>query len=1050
MSWRSFIHKTLRRSSYLLNTLEGCWLPHIQAAQFIFHYGTSFEIFVLNSTNTLELYYSQPLFCKVPFICSGPSINELDTFFALRDADILQLIYKESEGIFVKVRRINLPKLCRNPTFAIYKDKNLIVSATHGGICTINIEINQISTEKPTNCVLHTFPIASSYLLRIESGPAFSIYNLPDGSLVESNSIESVQYAFPYCDSYISFNNDLFTIHQIHDKNNSQNEELILRLPDINQSISPHNRVIDYATITTTSTCILTENGHLFQIYQDEFEYFATFEHSYRIFALTSSLLLISRHGLNHILYDVIEKVIIQEIQAISAVTNFTFHDNRFITLTDNSFIATQQGIKIQELSCFETDEQIYGLFSFNQLGKTFFSISYENRTDVLELNGDSLTQVIENPAIRTDVRTIGIASLFPNLLIQFFDNGFTFLSKNHRKDRILKNTKIVCYASTTKEFICILSDLTGKYGKLNDTKVKIIDIQFKISVTSIAFIEDTEYFVYGGNDSTIYLGNIHNKNELSQYVLSKVPSIPVSLKFIDKKKLAIGFEDGTMAVGEVDISSLLLRDTTLVQLGEKAVTLVEDFALSNKMYHLNVKNDTLNIAPINNKVTPEFIAPLQIGKYLMSSQNKIYAIALCGKELEMDDRHYHMENHSEKCLSCKNHIIIASNKVISKFNIENNQVKELFYFKNETFQFMTKFDQNRICVITQASSNPEKNGNYFHDKYGNSDSNEEEQYQIDIGDSESDSDRKFEIEMDKNNNKDQYSFIHNVRFINLIDDNITLSLQLPETINAICEFKDGILIGTGNSILFYKENNGKYQIVSRTSNIGTEIMFLIVNNEKVFVADKRISVLVLEYEESFQNFKIIGQEAIPRKILSICKYGDSITGSDIQGNIFSFDSLSKIVSDLSATSSMFQGCRKLNLKMCFNIGEIIVDIHSQKAQMNAILYSTVNGSFGAFLEKEPNNFSLRMDLEGKFLTLSLLQTVLERQLLSLSDIDHYAFRNAMYPSESVIDIDLINTYLQFSDNKKERIAQEVSKSLSARKVEIIIRNVNQIFNLVC
>ena len=153
----SFLHKTLRRSTYLLNVLEGCWLPNIENTQFVFNYGTSLEIFKFQPPSLLESVYYQPFFDRVRFICSSLQTSERSVFYALRENDVIEYKYQELEGFFVAINQFILPISCNNPTFAVYAQGHLIVSSTNGSICTIDLSNKQIINVKPSECILHSF-----------------------------------------------------------------------------------------------------------------------------------------------------------------------------------------------------------------------------------------------------------------------------------------------------------------------------------------------------------------------------------------------------------------------------------------------------------------------------------------------------------------------------------------------------------------------------------------------------------------------------------------------------------------------------------------------------------------------------------------------------------------------------------------------------------------------------------------------------------------------------------------------------------------------------
>ncbi|KAK8891279.1 hypothetical protein M9Y10_028487 [Tritrichomonas musculus] len=1101
----SFLHKTLRKSSYILNVLEGCWLPNIENTQFVFNYGTSLEIFKFQPPSLLESVYYQPFFDRVRFICSSLQTSERSVFYALRENDVIEYKYQELEGFFVAINQFILPISCNNPTFAVYAQGHLIVSSTNGSICTIDLSNKQIINVKPSECILHSFAFSSKqFILRVESGPKISIYSIPEINLVKSAPFQNIKYSFPYRDgSYVIFqatgssinkygeleNNSTIDSDSVEFNNTFPNFSIIFpngltqTIEYPKEYLSNNEQIIDYTVISSSSTIILTENGHLLQLVDDKFEYIGNFEHSYRIFALNATEILIARHGLDHVIFDLLEKDVVCTKESFSPVLNFTFfgennrdiqynkqnilmdngdknsnndddfnnvnqnnnnllnnkthekyyepYNRSLLTMTNSSFISSRYGYEVEKLSSFDTGEnEISGLFSFSHMiyGKTVYAISFSRGfTQVLELSEDgSKIGVLNDPIIRTDICSIGFCSLDPYFLFQFYKDGFIMYSQTNQRDKQFKDLTIVNFTSTKNELFIIFSNQKGLYIITEKSELHlsaIFDLPFE--ATSVAFIDDTDYAIFATKDQMLYIADVTMDVQNIHFTqMSKVPSVPVSLQFTYKKKLLIGFEDGTVAAGSVDVVSKMMRDTVLISIGNLPVRFSsDDFMLSSRMYKIPKENDIVNMFQLNNDINPEYAVAMYFDQYLMATKYKVYAMKIKGKDPKMQNIRYEIKDTIIECIPIKNInfnsiLVIASNKDISIFDLENLTIYAIFqYDESERFVLMSPIndDHTQICVVTQV---------------------------------------------------EQTSSIRMINFINVTNNqfdstkkcncDVSLDLNISGKIGSICGFKGGILIGVNNSILFYKknENDGCYRILSRTSEIGTEIVSIIANNDLIFVGDRNLSVLILEYVERFQNFRVVGQETALRRILSLTTYKSSVVGSDIDGNVFTFDDLSKIVSDLSSSFAMFKGNRRLPLKMCYNVGEVVTKVLAIKDsddKMEKVAYATINGGFGAFLEKDKNNsFSYIMDLEGKFKTLLALQAIIEMQLLKVAAIDHFAFRNKMYPSEVVLDLDIVNLYHNFSINKKERVAKEVSSSLDTSKIETLINLFNQFFCSIC
>ncbi|KAF4748606.1 Splicing factor 3B subunit 3 [Perkinsus olseni] len=223
-------------------------------------------------------------------------------------------------------------------------------------------------------------------------------------------------------------------------------------------------------------------------------------------------------------------------------------------------------------------------------------------------------------------------------------------------------------------------------------------------------------------------------------------------------------------------------------------------------------------------------------------------------------------------------------------------------------------------------------------------------------------------------------------------------------------------------------------------------IMWLDVNNDRIFAADSRDSILVLRWRYSDNQMQVISDDTYPRCITAaaVLDYNTIVVGDK-------FDNIAilRVPSDAKdagawgrpvveaegiSTLRLVPGrdndyvsgnTFKMDLIGHFHVGETITSL--QRVTMVAggaeiVIYSTVLGTIGAlypFSSKREHNFLQALEMHMRNTAASP----------SLSGRDHVMYRSFYHPIKNFIDADLCEVYYQLPAEKQRQIAVDMDKT---------------------
>ena len=122
MDRKYWIHRSFKKPGIFINAIFGNWY-NVDATDKTFvliNFNTYFQVYEVEMKNEAilmkKLVTEQPFMSKVAWVCKGPKEDNVDTFFALRQKDIINLYYNEREHIFTARSVLEIAPLATNPT----------------------------------------------------------------------------------------------------------------------------------------------------------------------------------------------------------------------------------------------------------------------------------------------------------------------------------------------------------------------------------------------------------------------------------------------------------------------------------------------------------------------------------------------------------------------------------------------------------------------------------------------------------------------------------------------------------------------------------------------------------------------------------------------------------------------------------------------------------------------------------------------------------------------------------------------------------------------
>lgn len=1014
-----FLHKTLLRASHVMNVIEGDWVSMSGHKQYLLHYGNSFEIVEYReSDKRLESVFWQPLFAKVQFVCDGPVFGKYSSFLAFRASDVLCLCYSESDHLFTTKKRFPLPKDCFNPSFGFYRDDYIIVSAPSGGLCSLTLRDGTASVyPERVSSAKSCFQYKRNQIVRVEDGGKVSIYTCPDLTLVFREIYSELQYAFPFgYNGYALWNRDDMLVH-VH----GDSVYVDLPLDDIS------NSAIDHVFLTYNYTVLLTREGNLFLFSDSKIFEIGKYDHAYAVFRLSSRRVMVCRHGMEHVILNVEplkgETVLVAKYRGMSRIMSARVCEHRLEIISRSSLCVCERGIAGNVVVAETTGKDLENVGVFEWRNKVCLSLSFANQASSFRTISDGRVEKLrETGDFRTNVSTIGMVSLYPDVLVQLHAKGCIALHGN--QPRVYDFSEIlVNYSAASRQLVLLMRKGSPMYLTVNtESPNKIVMAKLKIggrdphkAIHAAAFPpvdrnERSDFLVVCDQNRTLQLVELDFASIVTGQMsclctaLSTFDKKPASLQFMSSLKLCIGFEDGNVIVTTFDSKDRVLRDDLLFRIGTERVKFSGNFAVSSRLWMIS-DDDLIAINPI------------------MSTNEAISCISRSNKEI----------------LFCTKHSL----KLLS---IENSSPSESIQYMSwpcgSTYRDVVHIPDTSNYILAAAQ---------YVEIYDVEDFGVEELVQFDAGET-------FGSMLLTEKHLVIASWCEQgseVRVFKIGDDHIVLSppVQFSVTgrVQTISEFKNGLLLGSDDVVLFYGEFANRWQIISRTDGIGKNITTIITDESAIYVGDERMAILTLEYINERHMFCITAQDTCIRQITCMCKYRESAAAGDGEGSVVIYDLPRNFVNDLSQISGPFMAKRAIPIRVSYHVGEVISAITRVDGQdcYDGILYSTVVGTIGCLLEHVSSEYSAQVAFETNWMMLKKVELEMAKIFDSRAKSDFIQFRNSTLPCGEVVDLDIVEIYRRMPVPERERIAQIISRAMTPEMIDQMIETADIYFKYV-
>ena len=555
MDRRYCIHKTLKQPTHLINIVFGNWFgdKNSDHSFALFNFFTNFKIFHVTMKNeqveSRGYLYCQQFMSRVFYICKGPELHNFDTFFALRQSDIMHFHYDPSEHFFTAVNLYKIPSLSINPTNLFFTDPILTISCNHGTITAISHESHQvIQCQKKCGSVLACFQNADGTISRIESGENLVTYNEKTLEIISSHNVSIDDF---YLYNAFPFNNNVILcytnrLNPIQTNENNENEEedknettCIFKVinkqngttKDINCLNDLERKIVSYAHFSPNCVAILLDNNEVYSLSQVKAYKLVKIEfqrpesiykllpfHNNLVICLpiSSDSFLISPQNTQK--YIPFLTNIGQFSLSISAPptqipTMTTFANTNFC----HRIGQLKQGLKTLTFDdrAIELNDYCSGVYSISLFNRRVVFANCGNSCKVFEYTKTGELQEIEFHSIKENMKTKGVGAIYANnnylvhaksdgvSLIQFNNEGLEVVSSHPKNLFDDGSVTVTHFASTPKQIAVCIGRNKISYQEVSDNSMTFnantIDIGFDI--TAVCF-------------SSFKPENRHKKNE--------------------------------------------------------------------------------------------------------------------------------------------------------------------------------------------------------------------------------------------------------------------------------------------------------------------------------------------------------------------------------------------------------------------------------------------------------------------------------------------------------------------------------------------------------
>ena len=1012
----SFIHKTLLRASHIMNVIEGEWIPPCSHKQYLLHYGTSFEIVEFDeSSKSLSCIFWQPLFAKVQFVCDGPVFGKYSSFIAFRKSDILVLCYSEAEQLFIAKKQFVLPESCFNASFGFFCDSFIVASSKSGGLCSIQIHNGASCVlEERVKCVVSCFRYNTNEILRIEEGGRVSIYECPVLALVFREIYSEVKYAFPFgYNGYVLWNRDDMLVHL-------RGQSSYLDLPVEDMLNSP----IGDAFLTYNYTVLLTREGNVLLFGDGNVESMCKYDNAYAVFRLTARRVLICRHGMRHVVLDVepheARSSMVGSYRGMSKIVSAKLTNHRLELVSKSSVCFVEHGIVKRESSTAQTEGDITNVSAFKYGEQECLALTFGNQTSFAVIDNGRIMKLERGIRLDEDKRTLAVIPLQPDILAQVHEQGVVLIRKDDVRVHDVER-RVVKYTATQRQLVLLLKRGSPRYLLMDKASSNTLLVKLGVGnggrhtkvrcgvLVPESGGESSRYFVFCDQTMSLQVAEIDVQHISDGSIrcfcqtLSKLEKYPTDLQFTENMRICLGFDDGVIVIGNYDSENHVIKNDLVFRLGLESILFSSNLVIASRLCCVKETDTHVDVCPIIGTANCACCASLASGAIVSGSEHKVAIFSLdCLKE---EDTFQYVKLPTGVAfrdvirIAETSNCILAAPHLVEIYDIEDGEVEELVEFDaGETFATML-LTEKRLVIAS------------WHDRGSE------------------------------------------IRVFKIGENHVVLSPPMQFVVNGtvetIAEFHNGLLFGLGDTILFYLESGNKMQVISKTDGIGKNITRLCTQGSTVYVGDRNMAVLALEYITERQKFHVTAQDTFIRSITCLCSYGDSTVAGDTDGSIVLYSLPRNMVHDLSQISGAFIARKAIPIRMSYCVGETITSVASVGSQQSysSLIYSTSLGTVGCLLEnvaqKDSNTF------ETALTRLRKLELELASMLENLTQSDFIQFRNEILPCDEVVDLDIVNLYLRISDAQRERIASVVAHGSTPAMIDQQIEMANAYFKCV-
>ena len=1045
-----FIHRTLNSPFNVLNILAGRWIQKIDLEQYLLNLHTSFEVYTLvvkSDGASFRKIFMQNFMAKVYFVCSGPNTNG-NCFFAMRDNDIVQMDFSESENIFIARVRILLPNGFISPCEMYFENTKMFISSSRGGVCIYDFSQNE--SRKPIFCAvcaesaLFCFPfkgIDENYIGRIENGPSLALYNFSSSPIQEKITFPKYKITCAFCIAQNTL--AICTVGEITFFDLSQKEnKTTFQIPiiDIGNEDTQKNDFVIQAIHTSDDTIVLlTSIGKLLLLQNFNITFLLKEKKISKIFPLNEDYIFLALKGIGHKVYNIRTKKIVCNIQStvgsmgLYLGSQAPFLAPHSISYYDNILLMSHQGVNIVNYSSFEFPEPIFGLYSFSINNKSFVIVSFSNSSRLFEVISNELRSS-DAIKIKESVQTIGICSLINNLnetaLFQLHSKGFLFQSSSSTQDQTLN--QLIAYSSNSKQLIMIIEPTRAlllqpsmtQNNKFDNTS---IELQFSVNTVALSFPDSitgmSDYVVYGAIENqslfSVKMQTLSTDRAARMIVFDEpMPAKVSSIKFFDSLRLVIGLENGLVVVGKINRQANRLENVYHVQFGSGSCLLTSIpqskesllvLVLHSRPMLVQMQGDLPRFRPLAINSMSHAASLGERGIFLLSSNKTLYVSTFASNPSEITTSRFPMPG---KIIAISPFIgdrflFVALTNMLIVFDCSNGSEIANERFPGEQVKAMTLKHIEQMNILIIASQKDDEPKSLI---------------------------RMYSIALANNLSISQPEF-------QIIKPTISYFNYL---IQAICFISDHTIIAacSGGSLLCLRMNNNRscFQIISIYQDSRLDTKYLISasfgNRCKpiIFVGDASRSVKMFRFHDKTKEFKLKYEEGYVRKISSMDVYNNNyVCGGDANGNVFILEYPHISFSANSVLDkTIFSAERRLTQKLNFSVGDSITGVHFTSNIFNCLWYSTISGGLGCFISA-PHSKSKEwhFDFDRRIKLLRAIELEMSTMYYKLCNSDHIAYRYKLFSSSNIIDMDLIEIYIKLCPQKQEIIARRIAESFA-------------------